>query len=103
MTVSLAEVVSPTTTVYLSDGGTQANSGATPANPLTWTNKPASWLLEKPNGTFAATANMDWAAPATRHLETANVCFLDGHAKAMKTAQWYFTDTPWLNPALGGA
>jgi prepilin-type N-terminal cleavage/methylation domain-containing protein/prepilin-type processing-associated H-X9-DG protein len=101
--VSLAQVQFPSTTIYMTDGGTQANSGTTPTNPLTWTNKAASYILEKPNGTYASTTNTDWAAPSSRHLEMANVAFADGHVKAMKASKWYINDTPWLNPALGGS
>ena len=32
----------------------------------------------------------------------AQVGFLDGHAAGMKSSQWYWHWTPWLNPALGG-
>ena len=101
--ISLAQAQAVSTTIYISDGGTKANSGTTPADPTTWTKKPASWVLDDPTDGYITGDYGDWGAPATRHLETSVVGFLDGHVKAMRTPTWYYNSTPWLNPAIGGS
>ncbi|RYX83757.1 DUF1559 domain-containing protein [bacterium] len=96
---SLASVQSPATTVILADGGLTAS--ATPPY-VTTTQKPTSWILVDPTDGNAQSANEDWAAPNSRHLETGVLAFADGHAKSMRTSKWYYANTPWLDIAIGG-
>jgi len=103
--VAMAVVDKPSNTVYLTDGGVLA-LGAAP-----WFDynqkKNGCWILQDPTTSGCPscatnTGDPNWGAPADRHSEFANVGFVDGHVKAMKAGQWYFGNTPWLNPAVGG-
>ena len=67
--------------------------------------KAQPWIVEDPagfGGGFVTTSDPNWGGPSIRHSGRSNVGFMDGHATAMKSAQWYYHWTPWLNPALGG-
>lgn len=105
---ALANVQKTAGTVYLCDGGTNWNAAQAP---LKWAAKAAPWILEDPTTDPALgcttcvgdPTNGDWAAPSSRHLDMSNVIFLDGHAKSMVTSKWFYGDTPWLDPARGGA
>ncbi len=112
-------VLNPTVTVYLTDGGTQAVNTTDPNLAVTPTSlyKSGCWILTNPNeqGDYWATAVLagsaaqhgnwlDWGGPHLRHNSStmSNVSFLDGHAESMKASQWYWADTPWMDPKRGG-
>lgn len=106
---TLAQVQSPTTTVYLADGGVQTTATApyvTESSPV----KAKAWILEDPVKDHVFTpgpgltqgSNTDWGGPALRHTGGCNLGFYDGHAKWMRPAQWYYGNTPWLDPECGG-
>lgn len=103
--ISLSSVTSPASTVYLCDGGMQANSGANPSVTTTSPTKQGCWILQDPVccgcPSCATSTDGNWGGPNLRHLETANVGFADGHVKAMR-ANWYYSNTPYLDPARGG-
>lgn len=95
-----AQMPNPTTTVIVTDGGVV---GSATAPFTTQTSKPLSWIMAPPENANVQSANEDWAAPNARHLGTAVVAFADGHVKSMRTDKWYYTATPWLDPAVGGS
>lgn len=107
-----SEVQFAATTILMTDCGSQA-AGSAPLISETSSAKPRSSLLAVPNGigtnnyytgaTQNDATNGDWAAPAVRHLGTVNVAFMDGHVKAMKPEKFYFTNTTWFDPAVGGS
>jgi prepilin-type N-terminal cleavage/methylation domain-containing protein/prepilin-type processing-associated H-X9-DG protein len=108
--LSLAAVQSVATTVFMSDAGLQASASSPWVTSVV---KDGPWLLNDPTeGTIAAgdgspssaqdPADNNWSGPYMRHLEMANVGFVDGHVKAMKTEKWYYSNTPWLDPKRGG-
>ncbi|MBI5834856.1 MAG: DUF1559 domain-containing protein [Armatimonadetes bacterium] len=101
---SIAVVVKPSTTVMMSESGTNC-PGAAPWYDIT-RKKPGAWILMDPNmsGGCCVTDpnNPDWCAPDPRHMEQANVLYCDGHVKTQKPEQWYFINSPWLNPTVGG-
>jgi prepilin-type N-terminal cleavage/methylation domain-containing protein/prepilin-type processing-associated H-X9-DG protein len=82
---SIANMTFPSKTVYASDGGSRYVS----ADPATWTPKVQSWILQYNTDGNVQSANADWAAPSTRHMDTSNVLFIDGHAKALAPEIWY--------------
>ncbi|RYX84447.1 DUF1559 domain-containing protein [bacterium] len=100
-TVSLAQANSPSTTVFMTDGGSKCNQNAT-SDPLTWPNKATAALLTVADNGNVYSDNGDWAAPTSRHLETCTVGFLDGHVKSMRVSKFYYLNTPWLKPDTGG-
>ena len=111
-------VLNPSSTVYLTDGGTQAVNTTDPNVAVTPTSlyKSGCWILTNPNvqGDYWATAVLagvgghpnwqDWGGPHLRHnsLTMSQVGFLDGHSLPMKSSEWYWADTPWLDPKRGG-
>jgi prepilin-type N-terminal cleavage/methylation domain-containing protein/prepilin-type processing-associated H-X9-DG protein len=113
--ISLAAVVKPASTVYLSDAGAQtsaANQSDVNGIKLDSSGKPALVkngcpLLDAPNNASngGTTTDFNWCGPNPRHLEMSNVAFMDGHVKAMKLEKWYYTAAfkhPWLDPTIGG-
>lgn len=115
---SAQNVVKPAGTVYIADSGTQAVNTTDPLLCVTPKSlyKSGAWILTNPNETdFWGTAVLagsaaqhsnwqDWCGPDLRHgaSKTSNVTFVDGHIEQMRASQWYWADTPWMNPNIGG-
>ena len=116
---NMADMPKPAGTVLFADTGvTVQNPG--PNGPFLTTtvgNKTSAWLLVDPSCTSATSAkpcndgtgqgprvstDSNWAGPSIRHLDTTNVAFADGHVKTLKHESWYYADTPWMNPRVGG-
>ena len=111
---STAMVMKPTATVAITDGGTLAvddpngDVAVTPAS----TYKPNCWILIRPAGseafgtlqvtTTASGNSKDWGGPHLRHSKRSNVGFVDGHVETIPSAGWYYANTPWTDPDLGG-
>ncbi|MFM8471645.1 MAG: H-X9-DG-CTERM domain-containing protein [Limisphaerales bacterium] len=78
--------------------------------------KPGCWILIRPSGSDMGFGNLqaqasqaaptgnwqDWGGPHLRHNKRSNVGFLDGHVETLESAGWYYSNTPWTDPALGG-
>lgn len=101
------DVLSPSATVYLADAGVKAVDTVDPLKSVTLKSpeKAQAWIVEDPAGfgsAFVTSDDPNWGGPSPRHAGRSEVGFMDGHATAMKSAQWYYRNTPWLNPALGG-
>ena len=112
------KVVSTSTTVYMCEGGAQAGTGVGSANNTTTdtsTVKEGAYILQDPanpwsqcsvSGVACAASSASnavaWAGPAARHNKMAVVGFADGHAKALLPSLWYYNNTPYLNPTIGG-
>ena len=99
----ISAIQSPSSTVFLVDKGLQGQTTA----PFVLTpnvDKNGCLFLDTPNDANGRVSGGDgnWCAPNARHLETGVVAFADGHVKSLRTSSWYYTDTPWLNPAVGG-
>ncbi|MBI3877963.1 MAG: hypothetical protein HY300_18715, partial [Verrucomicrobia bacterium] len=43
----------------------------------------------------------NWGGQDLRHETRSEVLFVDGHVEALQNT-WYFSGTPWLDPARGG-
>lgn len=107
-------VVRPSGTVSITDGGTLAvdsPNGSVAVTPLSLY-KPGCWILIRPAGseafgTLQATTTTsgnspDWGGPHLRHNKRSDVGFLDGHVETLESASWYYSNTPWVDPTLGG-
>jgi prepilin-type N-terminal cleavage/methylation domain-containing protein/prepilin-type processing-associated H-X9-DG protein len=103
--------VRPVSTVYISDMGTTAVDTVDPDRCVTTSSvqKNEVWCLEDVGGfggsavcNYVNSNEPNWGGPSLRHNGRSQVGFLDGHAAGMKSSQWYWHWTPWLNPALGG-
>jgi len=87
--VSLATIVAPSTTVMVTDTGTNPSTNS---DPLLWQLKPGSWQLMDatiPAVNKPSSINYNVAAPIARHLETCNVLWCDGHVKALRIPKFY--------------
>lgn len=106
--LALADVASPATTIFLSDGAkqalptppywTNARGGATLAN----TAAGLEYILRTPAGARGDGSYGEAFAPNPRHNGRAIVGFVDGHAEAPELSKWYFPQTPYLDPSRGG-
>ena len=101
------EVVSPSLTVYLTDSGTMAVDSKDPTKCVTPESKEKaqSWVLDDTGGfgsVYVTGTDPNWCGPSVRHTKRSVVGFMDGHAATLKSSQWYYHFTPWLNPAFGG-
>ncbi|HEY3328774.1 MAG TPA: DUF1559 domain-containing protein [Capsulimonadaceae bacterium] len=117
---SVAKVAKVVSTVCVAEGGAQAGTGGATNNTTvdTSTAKRKSWILQDPDPVFAYKTCKDstniacaaslesnatgWAGPAARHAQRSTTGFVDGHVKALKPEQYYYTQSPWLYPAIGG-
>lgn len=104
-----ASMQNPTGTVMVVDGATNPLASA---NPLDWLSSPkGTAFLIRPfvgdDTTDTDGRGEDFAAPAARHLETANVLYVDGHVKASRVERFYDRNItppnrmPCLDPNVG--
>ncbi|HEY3328754.1 MAG TPA: DUF1559 domain-containing protein [Capsulimonadaceae bacterium] len=113
----VSKIVSPASTVLISDGATQGGTPAANSARGTVdedsTPKPGAWIMGDPTPTYpyrfsgecpSCTTGSDtnWASPSARHSEFSTVGFSDFHVKAMKPKTWYYINTPWLDYNTGG-
>ena len=110
--LSAADVKVPSSTVYITDGGARGVNSMAAVTENSEAKGRAFILGDvasttlKDNyaaGVLANDATVSaWAAPAVRHLETTNVLFTDGHVKSMRPNAFYYPNTNWLKPDVGG-
>lgn len=99
----------PSSTAQFTDAGSRALDTANPEKCVTIHSpkKPGCWILQDPSSSarplpFVPTDNPDWGGPRLRHNARSVVMFVDGHTEVLRSASWYWTGTPWLDPAVGG-
>lgn len=103
-------VRSPSTVVHMTDGGSQPVNTKDPMKCVTVESKekPGCWIVHDPgndapcNGCTVSGGDPNWGGPHLRHNGRSNVAFADSHVESMRSSQWYWSGTPWLNPSLGG-
>jgi prepilin-type N-terminal cleavage/methylation domain-containing protein/prepilin-type processing-associated H-X9-DG protein len=101
-------VAHPSATVYLADSGTAPQDTTDPTKCVTPSSpeKTEVWIVDDTGGFGSGNVlnpdSPNWGGPSIRHGGRSEVGFLDGHSEAMKSSQWYWHWTPWLNPGLGG-
>ena len=104
-----AAMQNPSGTVMAVDGATNPVASN---NPLDWLSAPkGTAFLVRPfvgdDTTDTDGRGEDFAAPAARHLETANVLYVDGHVKASRVERFYDRNVappnrmPCLDPNVG--
>ncbi len=106
--VNIASIVSPSTVVYIADGGVVVNGpkgSVTPTAAL----KPFDGLrlmadASTPgfSGVLADPANNNWMGPKARHLETVAVAYADGHVKSVRPESFYFNRSYQMHPECDG-
>ncbi len=111
---NFTQVAQASSTVLLADGGSRALASR-PSVTEKSENKDRAWLLNDPvknsfsNMACCATltavtdaSNPDWAGPSPRHAGKTATGFVDGHVKVLDPNRWYYPNTPWLDPTVGG-
>jgi prepilin-type N-terminal cleavage/methylation domain-containing protein/prepilin-type processing-associated H-X9-DG protein len=100
----------PSSTVYLTDSGTQPiatvdrQKSVTAKSPY----KPGAWIVHDPQfdapcvGCVTSAFDPNWGGPHLRHSERSTVGMVDGHVESLRASQWYWSGTPWLQPNVGG-
>lgn len=101
--VSLASIISPSTTVMVAETGSNIS---TSNDPLKWQAKPGAFNLNDATTIFVSqpsSAQYNTAGPIARHLETCNVLWCDGHVKALRIPKFYnrVGVSPCLRPETG--
>jgi len=111
--MKLAAVVKPAACVYITDGGMAANNTTSPTQCITpnCMIKYGAWLFDDPGnddpispipGASDMTSDPNWCGPFPRHGQfQSNNGFADGHVELMRPSQWFYVNSPWLNPAPG--
>jgi prepilin-type N-terminal cleavage/methylation domain-containing protein/prepilin-type processing-associated H-X9-DG protein len=104
-----SHVQRPTTTVHLTDAGSKPLRTEDPENCVTSASpeKAGCWILhdpanDAPNVGSVTADDPNWGGPHPRHGGRSAVAFVDGHVQSMKPSEWYWADTPWLKPDVGG-
>jgi prepilin-type N-terminal cleavage/methylation domain-containing protein/prepilin-type processing-associated H-X9-DG protein len=99
----------PSSTVVFADGGTKAINSKDPLKCVTEKSveKAGAWIVHDPGNDAPCSGCVtsddgNWGGPHLRHSGRSNVTFADSHVEAMKASQWYWSDSPWLKPTVGG-
>jgi len=91
--------------VFITDSGTRPDPRKNPAVTPSSQPKLGAWMLGDPQTgdcpECVIGSNPNWCGPQLRHNGRSNNGFADGHVESMK-GFWYYTNTPWLDPAFGG-
>jgi len=98
-------VRNPSQTIFMTDSGTQADASQRPAVTPTSKLKLGAWMLGDPQvgqcPSCVVGDNPNWCGPHARHNQRSSNGFSDGHVESMKV-DWYYSNTPWLDPKRGG-
>jgi prepilin-type N-terminal cleavage/methylation domain-containing protein/prepilin-type processing-associated H-X9-DG protein len=105
--VTDAQVSNPASTVHIVDGGTAATPTTDPNKCVTETTlkKPGAWIVHDVGndspcvGCVSSPGDPNWGGPDPRHAGRSNNLYTDGHVEAQRPRVWYWSKTPWLNPA----
>jgi prepilin-type N-terminal cleavage/methylation domain-containing protein len=103
------EVQNPAGVAYITDAGTRPLNTTNAFKCVTETTpeKPGCWIVHDPGNDAPNTGGVtntdpNWGGPIPRHMARSAVLFMDGHIASLKPSAWYWSRTPWLNPAKGG-
>ncbi|MDA7510135.1 type II secretion system GspH family protein [Verrucomicrobia bacterium] len=98
-------VRNPSQTIFMTDSGTQPDASQRPAVTPTSKLKLGAWMLGDPQigqcPSCVVGGNPNWCGPHARHNQRSSNGFSDGHVDSMKV-DWYYSNTPWLDPKRGG-
>ena len=102
-------VRNPSMTVSMTDGGTKPINTADPMKCVTEASpeKPGCWIVhdpknDAPNTGGVTSTDPNWGGPHPRHSGRSAVAFVDSHVESLKPSRWYWADSPWLKPDVGG-
>ncbi len=99
----------PSGVAYITDSGSKPRNTMNPLLCVTDTTpeKPGCWILHDPENDAPDTGGVsgddpNWGGPLPRHNSRSAIAFLDGHIESLKPSSWYWGQTPWLMPNVGG-
>ncbi len=102
-------IARPAGVAYITDSGTQPINTTNPLACVTATTpeKPGCWILHDPGNDAPNTGGVtdtdpNWGGPLPRHTGRSNIAFMDGHITRWRPSAWYWSLSPWLQPATGG-
>jgi prepilin-type N-terminal cleavage/methylation domain-containing protein/prepilin-type processing-associated H-X9-DG protein len=100
----------PAGVAYITDSGTQPLNTTNPLKCVTATTpeKPGCWILHDPGNDAPNTGGVtdtdpNWGGPLPRHNGRSAIVFMDGHITSLRPSMWYWSLSPWLQPATGGS
>lgn len=98
-------VRNPSSTIFITDSGTQPDPNQTPSVTPQSKLKLGAWMLGDPKvgqcPSCVTGSHPNWCGPHPRHNQRSSNGFSDGHVESM-TVDWYYGNTPWLDPKRGG-
>ena len=65
-------------------------------------NEPNDPGNDAPNTGGVTSTDPNWGGPHPRHGGRSAIAFVDGHVDSLQPRKWFWSDTPWLKPDLGG-
>jgi len=102
-------VAKPAGVAYICDSGTKPLNTTNPLKCVTptTTEKPGCWILHDPGDDAPNTGGVtdtdpNWGGPLPRHNNRSNIFWMDGHISRWEPQQWYWSLSPWIQPATGG-
>jgi len=105
----LGALKNPSTTLLLADSGTCPVDSTDPNLCVTLQSpqKAGAFVLNDPASPdpypfVVVPDNADWSGPELRHAERSVEIMTDGHTEVKRASDWYWSGTPWLDPATGG-
>jgi len=99
----------PAATVMLADASTRPLNTTNPEKCVTATTpeKSGAWIIHDPANDAPCVGcvtsdDPNWGGPHPRHSGRSAVSFADTHIESLKPSRWYWANTPWLKPDVGG-
>jgi prepilin-type N-terminal cleavage/methylation domain-containing protein/prepilin-type processing-associated H-X9-DG protein len=106
----IGNIARPSGVAYIADCGTQPLNTTNPLTCVTLKSpeKPGCWILHDPGSDAPNTGGVsgtdpNWGGPSLRHNGRSAVVFMDGHVANLLPSAWYWSLSPWLQPAQGGS
>jgi prepilin-type N-terminal cleavage/methylation domain-containing protein/prepilin-type processing-associated H-X9-DG protein len=103
-------IAKPAGVAYITDSGSRPLNTTNPLLCVTVATpeKPGCWILHDPGDDAPNTGGVtgddpNWGGPLPRHNGRSAIVFMDGHIVSLKPSMWYWSLSPWLQPATGGS
>jgi prepilin-type N-terminal cleavage/methylation domain-containing protein/prepilin-type processing-associated H-X9-DG protein len=103
-------VPKPAGVAYLTDSGSKPlnTTNSLKCVTIATPEKPGCWILHDPGDDAPNTGGVtgddpNWGGPLPRHNGRSAIGFMDGHIFSLKPSMWYWSRSPWLQPAAGGS
>lgn len=105
----LGTVINAAKTVHMTDGGVKPLNSKDPLKSVTVKSpeKAGAWVLHDPANSAPCDGcvisdDPNWGGPHLRHNGRSDVLFADSHVETLRAQTWFWSDSPWLKPDIGG-